>query len=189
MPLKSFLTSLLTALLCMSAAFGLSDDAGKVAPANKAPLLALKEVHPKTTALAQAVQEGKQVAPPGYALFSLPVIDQETNKVIGKTPILLSRRNIVSSDSVEVARAVPQQIGTVAVRLTKEGGKRVTNATQKMKLGVDRIAVVLEGNCLIAPTVQAVLGRDFVVNGLSGLEETKRIVHALNAPIIKAPKK
>ena len=78
------------------------------------------------------------------------------------------------------ARIVTQQIGTVAVTLKKEGGDRVLNSTKAMKLGQDRMAVVLDGQALIAPTVKAKLGRDFVINGLDGKEETRRITKALN---------
>lgn len=186
---RLFLKSLVAVFLCSSITATVAKDAGEEPAKPKAPLLSLKEVHKETSRLAPLVEKGEQLAPPGYALYSLPVTDDETNKVIAKTPILLSRRNIVGTESVQNARVVPQQIGTVAVTLTKEGGKRVTNATKKMQLGLDRIAVVLEGKCLIAPTVQAVLSRDFIISGLENKDETKRVVNALNAPIAKAPKK
>ena len=51
-----------------------------------------------------------------------------------------------------------------------------------MEHGVDRIAVCVEGNALIAPIVQSQLDRDFVITGLDSSEEAKRIAHALASP-------
>ncbi len=145
--------------------------------------LELKEVHTDSDRLAGPVDSGDALAPPGYQLYQLPIVDPETEKKIGERPILLSRRNIVGGEAVQNARVVTQQIGTVAVTLKKEGGDRVLNSTKAMKLGQDRMAVVLDGEALIAPTVQAKLGRDFVINGLDGKEETRRITKALNNPL------
>ena len=145
--------------------------------------LELKEVHTDSDRLAGPVDSGDALAPPGYQLYQLPIVDEETQKKIGERPLLLSRRNIVGGESVQNARIVTQQIGTVAVTLKTEGGDRVLNSTKAMKLGQDRMAVVLDGQALIAPTVQAKLGRDFVINGLDGKEETRRITKALNNPL------
>ena len=145
--------------------------------------LELKEVHTDSDRLAGPVDSGDALAPPGYQLYQLPIVDEETQKKIGERPLLLSRRNIVGGESVRNARIVTQQIGTVAVTLKEEGGDRVLNSTKAMKLGQDRMAVVLDGQALIAPTVQAKLGRDFVINGLDGKEETRRITKALNNPL------
>ncbi|MFT6180575.1 MAG: SecD/SecF fusion protein [Akkermansiaceae bacterium] len=144
--------------------------------------LELKEVHPQSSELIDAIQAGTQLPPPGYQVYQLPILDKEGKIKIGDRPILLNRRNIVGGDSVQTARATPQ-IGTISVLLTKEGGKRVRNSTGKMTLGRDQMAVVLDGEALIAPTVQAKLSRDFVINGLDGKEEVRRIVFALNNPL------
>jgi SecD/SecF fusion protein len=144
--------------------------------------LELKEVHPESDQLTRAIVAGTQVAPPGYQLYQLPIIDEESQQKIGETPILLNRRNIVGGDSVQLARATGR-LGEIAVLLTKEGGDRVRNSTGKMTLGQDQMAVVLDNEALIAPTVQAKLSRDFVINGLDGREEVRRIVFALNNPL------
>jgi len=144
--------------------------------------LELKEVHPQSDQLTPAVESGAQLPPPGYKLYSFPIIDEESQKTIGTRKMLLNTRNIVGGEMVQLARA-SQNIGEIAVLLTSEGGKRVSNSTSKMEIGRDRMAVVLDGQGLIAPTVQASLGREFVINGLDGKEEVRRIVFALNNPL------
>ena len=144
--------------------------------------LEFKEVHPQSDNLVHSIESGDTLPPPGYRVYQLPIIDKDSNKKIGERPILLSRRNIVGGDSVQTARATAQ-IGTISVLLTKNGGERVRNSTGKMDLGKDRMAVVLDDEALIAPTVEAKLSREFVINGLDGKEEVRRIVFALNNPL------
>ena len=144
--------------------------------------LELKEVHPQSDQLADAIESGAQLPPPGYKLYNFPIIDEESQKTVGTRKMLLNTRNIVGGEMVQLARATTN-IGEIAVLLTKDGGKRVSNSTGKMEIGRDRMAVVLDGEGLIAPTVQASLGREFVINGLDGKEEVRRIVFALNNPL------
>ncbi len=144
--------------------------------------LELKEVHPQSDEIIAGIESGSRLAPPGYRVYQLPIIDEESQTKIGDRPILLRGRNIVGGESVKTARAT-NRIGEIAVLLTKEGGERVRNSTEKMTKGRDRMAVVLDDQALIAPTVQAVLSRDFVINGLDNKEEVRRIVFALNNPL------
>ncbi len=170
-----FLKALLLGFLCCLGAEAKNDVPAKP----KAPLLALKNVHPENDKLARQVKAGTKPTPPGYRLYSLPYLDWETNKKIGEKPILLKRASIVTDEGVKVARATGN-LGQILIHLTEEAGKRMTNVTGKMALNEDRLAIVLEGKCLIAPTVQAVLGREFVITGLDGRAEVLRITKALN---------
>lgn len=170
-----FLKALLLGFFCCLGA------SAKEAPEKKqAPLaFALKQVHQESATLAKAIERGEKVAPPGFKIFQQRITDPKTNKVTGKEPILLTTHNIIGIDFVQLARP-SGQLGEVAVSLTKEGGKRLTATTQAMRLGQDRIAIVFEGECLIAPIVQAVLGRQFVITGLDGKAEVARVTKALN---------
>ena len=96
--------------------------------------------------------------------------------------ILLSRRTIVGGDKVDLARP-GDGLGVINVLLSKEGGKRLTNATKTMTIGSDRMAVLLDDEVLIAPTVNATLGRNFIVEGLDGREEVRTVSNALNNPL------
>jgi len=169
--------------LSLSCCLGLQANDVKKEPLAKNEekfLFALKEVHPSSQKLAPAVEKGDALAPPGYKLFILTSTDDNGNK--HKEPLLLNRRNIVSADALKAVRATGR-LGELAVLLTEDGGKRVANVTGKMNLGKDRIAVVYKDRCLIAPTVQAKLSRNFVINGLDGKKEVDSTLKALNAAI------
>ncbi|MEN8849501.1 MAG: protein translocase subunit SecF [Akkermansiaceae bacterium] len=149
----------------------------------KTAQLTCKAVHPESDRLAQAVENGSQLAPAGWKLYQLPVIDQKTLKKIGDTPILLAKRNIVTGDQVQRAIPVPSRFGTIQVRLNSDGGDRLFNATAQMREGVDRMAVVLDGQALIAPTVNGNLSRSFIIEGLDGSKEVNEVVAALANPL------
>ena len=145
----------------------------------KAELLSLRVVHPQNEQLAHKVAKQEIPTPTGYQLAHLPIIDIDTNKVIDKKPILIHRRKIVTAEDVKAARATGR-IGEISVLLTEKGGEKMLKVTQDMNLGHDRIAVLIESRCVIAPTVQAKLGRNFIVNGLGDKSEVKRLVRAFN---------
>lgn len=145
----------------------------------KIELLSLHLVHPQNDQLANKAANKETAIPEGYQLSHLPIVDTDTGKVLGKRPILIQTKKIVSTEDVKNARATGQ-VGTISILLTEEAGEKMQIATQNMNLGRDRIAVMLEGRCVIAPTVQAKLGRNLHINGLGGKSEVKRLVQAFN---------
>ena len=149
----------------------------------KTVILEIKEVHPETSSLAPQVQAGSEIAPAGYKLYNLRNIDDKTGEVLDPSPILLSRRNILSGDHVQYARKSPQGFGVAQVRLSKEGGDRFFNSTSRMRKGQDRMAVVLDGEAIVAPVVNGALSRDFVIEGLVGKGEVAEVSAALGNPL------
>ncbi|MDA7879744.1 protein translocase subunit SecD [Akkermansiaceae bacterium] len=144
--------------------------------------LLLKKVHPNSNQIIAQIEAGTKTLEPGYQVFPIRRTDPETGKVIGMDKILLSRRTIVGGDKVDLARP-GDGLGVINVLLSKEGGKRLTNATKTMTIGSDRMAVLLDDEVLIAPTVNATLGRNFIVEGLDGREEVRTVSNALNNPL------
>jgi hypothetical protein len=58
--------------------------------------------------------------------------------------MLVSIRNIVTAEHVQLAR-LTGRLGEIAGLLSDAGGKKVSNAIDKMQMGRDRLAVILEG--------------------------------------------
>ena len=148
----------------------------------KTARLLLKKVHPNSNQIIAQIEAGTKTLEPGYQVFPIRRTDPETGKVIGMDKILLSRRTIVGGDKVDLARP-GDGLGVINVLLSKEGGRRLTNATKTMTIGSDRMAVVLDDEVLIAPTVNATLGRNFIVEGLDGREDVRTVSNALNNPL------
>jgi SecD/SecF fusion protein len=139
-------------------------------------------VHPNSSQIIAQIEAGTKTLEPGYQVFPIRRTDPETGKIIGMDKILLSRKTIVGGDKVDLARP-GDGLGVINVMLSKEGGRRLTNTTETMTIGSDRMAVVLDGEVLIAPTVNATLGRNFIVEGLDGREEVRTVSNALNNPL------
>ena len=144
--------------------------------------LLLKNVHPNSDQIIAQIEAGTKTLEPGYKVYPIRRTDPESGKLIEPGKILLSRRTIVGGDKVDLARP-GNGLGVINVTLSKEGGRRLNNATGNMTIGRDRMAVVLDDEVLIAPSVNAILGRDFIVEGLDGREEVRTVSNALNNPL------
>ena len=144
--------------------------------------LLLKNVHPNSDQIIAQIEAGTKTLEPGYKVYPIRRTDSESGKLIEPGKILLSRRTIVGGDKVDLARP-GNGLGVINVTLSTEGGRRLTNATENMTIGRDRMAVVLDDEVLIAPSVNAILGRNFIVEGLDGREEVRTVSNALNNPL------
>jgi len=73
--------------------------------------------------------------------------------------------------------------GKLTVELNPEGANKMFDLTSKMRPGVDRLAIVLDGKVLSAPVVQSSLGANFEISGMKDANEAKSIAAALLNPL------
>jgi len=144
--------------------------------------LELRQVHQNTNQLASAIQEGKELAPPGYKVFPEKHRDADGNTITSS--ILLSRRVALSGNDVSRANPSVNQIGAVDIELNSKGADKMIALTEHMQEGVDRIAIVLDNEVISAPTVQHVpLGKNFVITGVDRPGEAQELANALMNPL------
>ncbi len=147
--------------------------------------LELKAVHPESSALANrlaAEKEADRVLPPGYKLYVLSDEDED-GQVITEN-ILLKRRSALDGSYIVHAQELygPYE-GKLTVELNAEGANKMFDLTSKMRPGVDRLAIVLDGKVLSAPVVQSSLGANFEISGMKDANEAKSIAAALLNPL------
>ena len=147
--------------------------------------LELKAVHPESSALANrlaAEKEADRVLPPGYKLYVLSDEDED-GQVITEN-ILLKRRSALDGSYIVHAQELygPYE-GKLTVELNPEGANKMFDLTSKMRPGVDRLAIVLDGKVLSAPVVQSSLGANFEISGMKDANEAKGIAAALLNPL------
>ncbi len=155
----------------------------------EAAKLELREVHPQSDMLADQVASGEHIEP-GYKVF------QYVYKVEEGTPqekelsrnILLNRRPAVQGNNIVRATPDPMGGGRVDITLNGEGEDKMIALTAPMAAGRDRIAIVLDGKCISAPTVQQVpLGKQFQITGLNAEGEAvslaKNLMNPINNPL------
>lgn len=138
------------------------------------------EVGADRKTLAQRVDEKIEIVP-GYRAYPLKGKDQEGRDYT--RPILLSRRVALSGKNIATAYPSPSEPDAVGVTLDNEGTDKMIALTGNMRLGVDRIAIVLDGEVISAPTVQAHLAKDFSISGLHEPGEVQNLVNALMNPL------
>ena len=66
--------------------------------------------------------------------------------------------------------------------LTPRGAETLTRLTRSMKLGKDRLAILLDGVVVSAPVVHAELGGQFIISGLSA-EQCQSVADGLVMPL------
>ncbi len=153
----------------------------------KVAKLDLREVSPQSSALAKRVYDGDEVVP-GFKAYKHEGENREGDPFTEY--LLLNKRTAIEGG--DIADAWPQTQGTdhqVGIKLTGEGGDKMTNLTKDMREGVDRIAVLLDDEVITAPVVQTTpLGRNFVIQGQDSFEEAGTLASQLLNPLGNALK-
>lgn len=157
----------------------------------KVAKLELREVSPRNDevgsdgkSLAQRVADGSEIVP-GYRAFIEKGKDQEG--VEYSRPILLNRKMALGGADIALATPSPSRADGVSITLNDAGTDKMIKLTTNMRKGVDRIAIVLDGEVISAPTVnQTPLGKNFEVTGLNEPGEVKNLANALMNPLENA---
>lgn len=154
----------------------------------KVAKLELREVSPRNDepgagnkSLAQRVKDGDEIVP-GYRAFTYKGKDREG--MAFEHAILLNRR--IALGGSDIASAIPsqQQADAVDITLNSAGTDKMIALTKNMRQGVDRIAIVLDGEVVSAPVVnQTPLGKRFVIEGLHEPGEVKTLSKQLMNPL------
>ena len=149
----------------------------KVSPRND-------EVGSDGKTLAQQVFEGS-LKEPGFLAFNQKSKDQDGKEF--QRPILLKRVAALGGADIANATPSPQQNDAVAITLNSAGEDKMIALTKDMRPGVDRIAIVLDGEVISAPVVNQVpLGKQFVIEGLNEPGEVQSLANSLMNPLENA---
>ena len=86
--------------------------------------------------------------------------------------LFVERKAVVSTADVQEAWAeILPSTRCISIRLKPEGAKRMAAVTGEMKLGVERLAVVVDGKPKAALVVQDKLGANFIIEGFDDLTD------------------
>ena len=143
-----------------------------------------EELGPDHKSLAARVLAGSEIIP-GYRAFNHKSKDEDGKEIL--RPILLSRRAALGGSDIALATPSPQQADAVAITLNGGGTDKMIALTKNMRPGVDRIAIVLDGEVISAPVVNQVpLGKQFVIEGLREPGEVQSLANSLMNPLENA---
>lgn len=164
-------------------------EAGRIsAMLEKASRLELREVNARSDEadaegkiLAQRVLDGEEIVP-GYRAYILRSEDGDGNDYV--RPILINRRIALQGADIADAAPSPQQPDAVLVTLDGAGTEKMIALTRNMRTGLDRIAILLDGEVISAPVlVQVPLGKHFIISGLDEPGEAQALAISLMNPL------
>ena len=147
--------------------------------------LELRQVHPNSDSLVSDIESGNHIEP-GYRLFDYKykINEGEADEQELTRKILLNRRPAVEGRDILSAYPDATGGGRVDITLDGKGEDKMIALTGPMTAGRDRIAIVLDGQCISAPTVQSVpLGKQFQITGLNAKNEASELAKNLMNPI------
>ncbi|MGB0292923.1 MAG: protein translocase subunit SecD, partial [Luteolibacter sp.] len=133
--------------------------------------------------LAQSVLDGDEIVV-GQRSFKHVFNDADGNE--REEAILLYRRSALGGKDIANAVPSPQQADAVAITLNAAGTDKMIALTSSdnMRAGIDRIAIVLDGEVVSAPVVnQTPLGKRFIIEGLDEPGEVETLANQLMNPL------
>jgi SecD/SecF fusion protein len=136
---------------------------------------------PDSRTLAERIQTGDEPRMPGFRVYEHSYTYEGTQRT---EFILLNNR--VALTGKDVQQAWPESMAGahhVAVRLSNAGAEKMLDLTDDMRLGYDRIAVVLDGKVITAPTVNAALHKNFIIEGQESTKEARELANAMMNPL------
>lgn len=149
--------------------------------------LELKEVSPRSEeigdngkTLAQRVLDGEEIEP-GYSVYLYT--SKNTEGIETTSPILLKRISALGGSDVKFATPSMERNDAVSVTLNSGGAEKMFNLTKNMRHEIDRIAILLDGVVICAPTVNEALSKNFEISGLEDVGEPKKVTNALMNPL------
>ena len=145
--------------------------------------LELKAVHPETRVLANKVAaDPDNEIIPGYELKVLKDTDDDGNAT-SENILVKSRAALTGEYIVHAQEMYGPYEGQLDVELNNEGATKMFDLTKQMQHGSDRLAIVLDGKVLSAPTVQSPLSKKFQISGMGTAKEAKALASALLNPL------
>ncbi|MEG2971589.1 MAG: protein translocase subunit SecD [Akkermansia sp.] len=118
---------------------------------------------------------------PGWELYTYEFKDDNQKPHTQK--LFLSKRSQLSGRDIASAYPIQEQRGYVGVTLSTAGADKMWKITSQMRHGRDRLAIVLDGKVVSAPTVQSSLSRNFTVSGMDGPGEAEQLAKTLSNPL------
>lgn len=95
-------------------------------------------------------------------------------------PSFSGTASIVTESGVREAQVDLSMPHAINITLNTQASKTMKEATSAMKVGKDRIAIVVEGRVVNAPCVMAVISQSMIINSLHGEQDAAHLCDVLN---------
>ncbi len=166
---------------------GIKDPQRAISLIGKTALLELKAVD--TTVNPVDVEQGKATLPPDLQLLYQRDVD-ENKQVVGKHPIIVQRKAIITGASLTSAEVRPDDQGGWLVAFTLDGeGARIFGDFTGANIG-RQLAIVLDDTVYSAPVIRSKIGEGRgQIEGSFTAESARDLAIVLRAGALPAPVK
>lgn len=138
------------------------------------PAMAIRIVHPDNEKLVS----GGKPAPSGYTACVYEFRGYDGKMM--RERLFLKDEPVITEAEVERVDVDPSRPGHLNITLNTPGGRAIKTATSAMRLGHDRMAIVVHGKVTSAPIVQAIISKNFEISGLDGENEASNLAELFN---------
>jgi preprotein translocase subunit SecD len=161
---------------------------GQIAAARQCLMLTaaldLRTVHGDNDTLLPEIESKKAALDPAWIVLPMKEVSKSEDML---RRLIVKRVPEITGDEFKSAYAVFGPEGwSVSVELEKKAGERFFWITRKMRKGIDRFAIVLDGEILSAPTTQVeggIAGNSFLLTGGFTEQEVRDLASALMNPL------
>ena len=166
---------------------GIRDPQRAINIIGKTALLELKAVD--ATLNPVDVEQGRVTLPPDLQLLYLREVDEDKRQVVGKRPIIVLRRPIVTGASLTDARVQPDEQGGWAVGFSLDRqGARAFGEFTGANIG-RQLAIVLDDTVYSAPVVRSRIEDRGQIEGSFSADSARDLAIVLRAGALPAPVK
>lgn len=158
----------------------------------KVAKLEFKEVHPESGRLIAQIEAGEAERPTGYRIQEIEEEDPETGKIEIEKILVRIRPEMTGKNLVSATPVFGQQGWQIDFALNREGAKQFGQITERMRpqdgQPGQRLAIVLDGEVISAPTIQSQITDRGQITGNFSQEEAQDLATSLENPLQVSPK-
>ena len=142
--------------------------------------ISIRAIHDRSAYLTDVISKDPSQFPPDHEILTHQVEAGDFRK---SEKLAVARAEILNNSHIKGARATRGKENMIRISLTTNGGDRIRAATEKMRKGRSRLAIIYDDRIISAPVVTQELWAEVTLEGFNSFEEAQALAASLNKPL------
>ena len=142
--------------------------------------VSIRAVHDRSAYLTDIIRKDPSQFPPDHEIRTYRIEAGDFRK---SEKLAVARAEILNNSHVKSAHAAHGKKHMVHISLTTKGGELIRAATEKMRKGRSRLAIIYDERIISAPVVAQELWARVTLEGFNSFEEAQALAASLNKPL------
>ena len=142
--------------------------------------ISIRAIHGRSAYLTDVIRKDPSQFPPDHEILTHEIEAGDFRK---SEKLAVARAEILNNSHVKGAKATRGKENMVHISLTTNGGGRIRAATEKMRKGRSRLAIIYDERIISAPVVTQELSAEVTLEGFNSPEEAQSLATSLNKPL------